>query len=229
MTHLLEYANRPEQQEGTHLVLMLHGYGSHEKDLLGLAPYLPSQGITYAGIRAPQPVGAVRENDEVDSAVIPGAAMGYQWWPLTRGVTDAPTDIVGVKLASQYLVDFLETVKDTYSGISLLGFSQGMAIATSVARYRPDLISTVIGLSGFTVEGGEDFFDDAEFVKKQMPLFYGRGDADPVIPPGKVAQTDDWLEGRVQLDFHVYAGLPHAVSAEEIADIAAFIEKNIVG
>jgi phospholipase/carboxylesterase len=228
MTYTVEYSNRPEEREGTHLVLLLHGFGSHERDLLGLTPHLPNTGITYAGMRAPQPVGAVRESDDAVSAVIPGVAMGYQWWPLTGGVTNAATDHLGVKLATQYVVEFLESIREMYSGITLLGFSQGMAISTSVARHRPDLVASVIGLSGFVVDGAEEFFNDEELIQKQIPLFYGRGDSDPVIHANKVAFTDAWLPGKVQLDFHLYPGLPHAVNAEEIGDVTAFIEKNVL-
>ena len=56
-TYIVEYSRPEDERAGTHLVLLLHGYGSHEKDLLSLAEHLPQEGITYAGMRAPQPVG----------------------------------------------------------------------------------------------------------------------------------------------------------------------------
>ena len=52
-TYIVEYSRPENERAGTHLVLLLHGYGSHEKDLLSLAEHLPQEGITYAGMRAP--------------------------------------------------------------------------------------------------------------------------------------------------------------------------------
>ncbi|GGH63271.1 alpha/beta hydrolase [Rothia aerolata] len=228
MTYTIEYSNRPEERPESHAVLLLHGYGSHERDLLGLVQYLPRRGVTYISMRAPQPVGALRDSDSATSAVIPGSAMGYQWWPLTGGRVPAETDTLGVELATDYVVDYLKEIKDTYASISLLGFSQGMAIASSVARRRPDLIHAVIGLSGFVVESDSDFYRNTELTEKKLPFFYGRGDSDPVIHTELVAFTDSWLPGTVDLDFHLYPGLAHSVSGEELNHVSDFIERRIL-
>ena len=37
---------------GAPLVILLHGRGSHEQEILSLAPHLPT-GVTYAAVRAP--------------------------------------------------------------------------------------------------------------------------------------------------------------------------------
>ena len=50
MNFTVEYSNRPEQRRGTHLILMLHGYGSNEHDLLQLGEVLGGE-LTYAGLR----------------------------------------------------------------------------------------------------------------------------------------------------------------------------------
>ena len=78
-----EYSRPEDERAGTHLVLLLHGYGSHEKDLLSLAEHLPQEGITYAGMRAPQPVGTQFSADAT-GAHIPDEAIGYQWYPLDQ-------------------------------------------------------------------------------------------------------------------------------------------------
>ena len=56
--YVVEYTRPANERAGTHLVLMLHGYGSQEHDLLSLAAHLPQEGFTYASMRAPQPVGS---------------------------------------------------------------------------------------------------------------------------------------------------------------------------
>ena len=55
MTEHLVLFDRPDQDvAGKHLLLMLHGFGSHERDLLPLHQYLPADMI-YASMRAPNP------------------------------------------------------------------------------------------------------------------------------------------------------------------------------
>jgi len=51
--YVVEYTRPENERVGTHLVLMLHGYGSQEHDLLSLAAHLPQEGFTYASMRAP--------------------------------------------------------------------------------------------------------------------------------------------------------------------------------
>ena len=48
--YVVEYTRPENERAGTHLVLMLHGYGSQEHDLLSLAAHLPQEGFTYASM-----------------------------------------------------------------------------------------------------------------------------------------------------------------------------------
>jgi Predicted esterase len=53
----LVYRYRPGQSEAP-IVLMVHGYGSHENDLFGLADFLPSH-LHLLSVRAPIPLDTV--------------------------------------------------------------------------------------------------------------------------------------------------------------------------
>lgn len=81
--YVVEYTRPENERAGTHLVLMLHGYGSQEHDLLSLAAHLPQEGFTYASMRAPQPVGSQFSADST-GAYIAADAIGYQWYPLNQ-------------------------------------------------------------------------------------------------------------------------------------------------
>ena len=52
---------------GRPLLVLLHGYGSHEGDLFGLVPYLPD-GFAYAAVRAP--------------LAPPWPTPGHSWYPI---------------------------------------------------------------------------------------------------------------------------------------------------
>src|SRR5690606_13798508 len=60
-----------EGREGSHLLIVMHGYGSHEGDLFGLSPIIPDH-ITVAALRAPI---TMAEGD----SFMPGS---YCWFPL---------------------------------------------------------------------------------------------------------------------------------------------------
>lgn len=224
MTYTVEYSNRPEQREDSHLVVLLHGYGSHEKDLLGLTPHLPGENITYVAVRAPQPVGTLFDSDH-GSAYVPGAAMGYQWYALNQALD---TNLRAVELATDYLLTWLEENGAIYRDLTLLGFSQGMAIATSVARRRPELVKAIIGLSGFVVESDTGYFDDEATAAAQIPLFYGRDRQDPVIPESKVGYTLEYARDHFTMTAELYTGMGHGVNAVEIADVAQFMQDHVL-
>jgi len=54
-------------------------------------------------------------------------------------------------------------------------------------------------------------------------VFLGHGDLDPVIPAEATARTQAWAAAHTAVTDRTYEGLPHAVSAAELADVAAFI------
>lgn len=224
-THTLTFSKAEPFRRGTHLVVLLHGYGSHEQDLMGLANHLPQEGITYASVRAPQPVGYALPAD-AQSAFVDSPALGYQWWPLNQQL-----ETVGfhaIELAVDYVLEWLEPLAADYRSVNLLGFSQGMAIATSIARHRPDLVRTVIGLSGYVVDGGESYFKDAQLAAEPLPLFWGRDEADPVITAEKISFTQEWVKDHTALTDYLYAGIGHGVAASELAHIGTFIQQNIL-
>jgi phospholipase/carboxylesterase len=106
--------------------------------------------------------------------------------------------------------------------IGLLGFSQGGSMALQLLRARPAAFAFAVSLSGFVVPGVTDSRDDA--VAAVHPrVFLGHGDLDPVIPGEATARTQAWAAANTSVTDRVYEGLPHAVSAAELADVAAFI------
>ena len=67
--------------------------------------------------------------------------------------------------------------------------------------------------------------DDRDTAVEQVRprVFLGHGDLDPVIPAEATARTQAWAAAYTAVTDRTYEGLPHAVSAAELADVAAFI------
>ena len=200
-TYIVEYSRPENERAGTHLVLLLHGYGSHEKDLLSLAEHLPQEGITYAGMRAPQPVGTQFSADAT-GAHIPDEAIGYQWYPLDQQLN---ADVRTIEQASDYVLEWVEQHESHYASVAL------------------------VGLSGYAVESDSPYFKDDDLKATELPVFFGRDQEDPIIPQPFVDYTYEWIRAYTDGIKVLYAGAGHGVSALEIRHVGEFIDVKVLG
>lgn len=198
---VVQWTRSADERAGTPLLVALHGVGSNERDLLGLAPALPPA-WTVASLRAPMPWGP-----------------GYSWYPL--GTPGSPA-LGPVDAAVDGVLDWIDAVATEHTRVGLLGFSQGGSMALQLLRARPEAFAFAVSLSGFVVPGVTDARDEAVAAVRPR-VFLGHGDLDPVIPPEATARTQVWAAAHTDVKDRSYAGLPHAVSAEELADVAAFM------
>lgn len=199
---------------GRPLLVLLHGYGSNERDLFGLVPHLPDQAVV-ASLRAP---GTNRS--------------GYEWFPLDGelagplGHRQTPTTDrlreEGTNAAATTVRAWLAGLEETPSAVGLLGFSQGGAVALQVLRQDPDAADHVVILSGFVAPG--DLPGDEALAARRPPVLYARGDADPVIAPFLVARSDEWLPAHTDVTTRVHPGLGHGISLDTLQDVRAFLD-----
>ncbi|MBT1675465.1 alpha/beta hydrolase [Curtobacterium aurantiacum] len=199
---LVQWTRSAVDRSGTPLLVAMHGVGSNEQDLLGLAPALPPA-WTVASLRAPMPWGP-----------------GFSWYPL--GTPGSP-DPEAVDAAVGEVLDWIDSVAADHPRIGLLGFSQGGSMALQLLRARPAAFAFAVSLSGFVVPGVTDSRDEAVSAVRPR-VFLGHGDLDPVIPADATARTQAWAAAHTDVTDRSYAGLPHAVSTAELADVAAFID-----
>ncbi|MET0448345.1 MAG: alpha/beta fold hydrolase [Aeromicrobium sp.] len=183
------------------LVLLLHGYGSNEQDLPGLMAYLPA-GLASASVRAPL-------------TLAPGS---YAWVPIA--VPGRPDPDITQESTVTLLAWFDEHVAPDRP-VVLLGFSQGGLMVSQLLRMRPDRFLAGLVLSGFVLD--DTFPGDAALAVRQVPVFFGHGDADAVIAPDATARASVWLAEHTSLTDRTYPGLAHAVSGEELDDVSAFL------
>lgn len=183
------------------LLLLLHGRGSHEQDLVALAPMLPAD-FVLASLRAPLEL----------------AAGSYSWFPV--GAPGRP-GIVAADAAVEALMEWLDTVPAA-GPVILLGFSQGGAMALHAMRHAPDRFAGYVTLSGFVIPG--ELPTDAGLRTLLPPVFWGSDPADPVIPAEAIARTADWLPVHATATIRRYDGIGHSISREELTDVNAFLD-----
>lgn len=193
--------SEPQESLGDRpLVILLHGRGSHEHDLMQLAPLLVP-GAVYAALRAP----------------LPFAGGGFTWFPSGEpGVPPGP----GVDAAIRAILAWLDRA-DPAGPVAVVGFSQGGALATRLMRTAPERFAAFVNLSGFvTPEPGAA---DERLTELRPSLFWGRDVADPVIPASATDLTEAWLPGHCTLTRRRYEGIGHGISMEEIEDVREFL------
>jgi len=186
------------------MLLVLHGRGADEHDLLPLAEALA----------LPDRVVALRG---------PVAWEGGRAWAERTAGDDGGASL---DEATAALLDWLD--REAAAGraatrIRLLGFSQGGAVALQLLRRAPERFAALVLLSGFLAAGEGP--GDEELARLRPPVLWGRGAIDPVIPGSAVDHTREWLEQHATLDERVYPMLGHGVAAAALADVAAFLRR----
>lgn len=205
------------------LLLLMHGFGSFEGDLIELAPRLP-QGLVCASPRAPL-------------VAPPPIVNGYAWWPLRFGpdgliVREAPpTEFTGsgpyeAALSVLAWLDELDTrVEGGLGHVIPMGFSQGGCGVTSLLRLRPERFVCGVNCSGFVAPG--TYAGDRELAAIRPPMFWGRDPADPIIDAERIASTAAWAPLHTDLEARLYDGIAHGIGTDELHDISAFIERHL--
>jgi phospholipase/carboxylesterase len=194
----------PERERaGRPLLVLLHGYASHEGDLFQLSPRLPLA-PAIASVRAP-----LSENG------------GWAWFSFAeRGVTDPSAEEVDE--ATDAFLEWLDA--QDFTSVSLLGFSQGAVVALQAMRARPERFTSVVAISGFVAAGESP--GDERLAQLRPPVFWGRGTLDRIIPATAIERTADWLPLHSTPTTRIYENVAHSLSSAELTDITEFLTTN---
>jgi phospholipase/carboxylesterase len=195
-----DWASRPKPDTA---VLLLHGFGSNERDLPGI--------VAQLGVDAP--MASLRAPLELEEGA-------YAWFPLDAelSITREP-----VEDATNIVWQWVDENVDPETKLIVVGFSQGGCMATQLLRTRPERIADTVILSGFVLDAPQPA--DARLAESRPSVFWGRGTADGVIPPALVAAASARLDALATLTVRIYEGLPHSVNDQELADVKAHLAR----
>jgi phospholipase/carboxylesterase len=192
----LIYEERPADGQARGLLVLHHGRGTDERDLLGIADLLDS----YRRLHVVAPRAPLKR---------PGSP-GYHWYLVPRvGYPDPQTfEDARAKLAALH-DELWERTGLTAEQTVLGGFSMGtaMSYALGLSGDRPPPAG-ILAFSGFipTVEGWEPSLDDRE----QLRVFISHGRRDPVIDVSFAHRARDVLLGAgLNVQYHEHEGTHH--------------------
>ena len=212
LTHLFQQPRQPSDGPPP-LLLLLHGYGSNERDLVGLAPYLDPR-FQIVSARAPHTL----------------EHGSYAWFELGWTATDITINFQQAEQSRVLLLGFIAEALAAYGGdparVYLLGFSQGAILSASVTLTAPERIAGAVLMSGRVLDEIRPLIAPAERLVGK-PFLVVHGTADTVLPIQNGRASRAILATLpVALTYHEYP-MAHEINAQSLADVTAWLDGEL--
>ncbi len=208
----LEHISRPGTAgANAPAVVLIHGRGTNERDLLSIGAQLPEE-LHVLSVRAPQRMDGPNS---------------FTWYDLdlsAGGLHASQPDPEGFRRSLDLVQEFVEAAIDAYDldpdRVGLLGFSQGAITSMAALIERPDAYRWIVALNGYLAESHETDAASAE----GKPVFIGGGTVDQIIPISRVEHAAETLDaGGADVRFETYdAG--HGTTPSELSDVVEWLE-----
>lgn len=195
------------------LLLMLHGLGSHEGDLIGLAPYVDPRFFIVSAR------GPVR------------FPPGYAWFRTAFTEEGPIIDADEAERSRRALLEFIDAVVARHDldpqRLYLLGFSQGAIMSLSLVLTAPETLAGVAAMSGRVLP---EVLPHAVAPERLtgLPVLVVHGEFDPLLPVEQFGRfTRDALAAwPVALTYREYP-MGHQVSEQSLADVTRWLTERL--
>jgi phospholipase/carboxylesterase len=202
--------------EGTKppLLVLLHGVGSNEYDLFGLASYLDPR-LVIVSARGP-----------LTHAQSGGAA----WYPVTFTPEGITADESVASDSRDKILQFVGEAAEAYGAdprrIYLGGFSQGAIMSLYLTLTHPEAIAGTVLMSGRLMpRAWEERVSEDRL--RGFPLLAVHGLYDQVLPIASGREIRDKLSPLpVDFTYHEYP-MGHEVSGESLAQVTAWLSARL--
>lgn len=169
MKHIYQAGSRPDAPT----LLLLHGTGGNENDLIGLASLI-APGAAVLGVR-----GNVSEN-----------GMPRFFRRLAEGVFDEPDLIARTAELGSFLGAAAEEYGFDRANVYALGYSNGANIAASLMFHQAGVFKGAILHHPMVPLRGLELPD-----LNGLPVFIGAGENDPIVPRSETEELASLLSG----------------------------------
>ena len=203
----LAFTERPAAGDPAGLLVLHHGRGTSEQDLIGLADVLdPQQRLHVAAPRGP--------------LQLPGWP-GNHWYVVPRvGYPDPKTFGDSLEMLEEFLASTGFGREQTVLG----GFSQGTAMSYALGlRAGTPPPAAILALSGFipTVEGWQADLES----RAGLPVAIGHGTQDPVIPIEFARDARERLEAAGAEVRYQESPMGHQIDPRFLAELPAVVAR----
>ena len=202
-------------------VIWLHGLGADGWDFVPVVKELESLGAPAARYVFPHaPTMPVTIND--------GFVM-RAWYDIRTADLAQREDERTIRASQQAVEELIG--REVQRGIPphrivLAGFSQGAAIALQTGLRQAEPLAGLIALSGY-LPLADRLAAERHAASAGVPVLMAHGTDDPVVPIARAIRSRDLLASLgYAVDWREYP-MPHAVCAEELEAIAAFLRQRL--
>ena len=202
---------QPKETRPSPLILLLHGVGSHERDLFDLAQYLEPQAIVVSA-RAPNVLGP----------------NSFAWYPVEFTATGPLIDAEAAEASRLILLKFIAELIATYNvdptRVYLMGFSQGAIMSLAVALTQPEKVAGIVAMSGRLLP---EIKPKIVPHLNGLPILMTHGVRDAIIPIKDARAASTYLSTLpVQLTYREY-DMGHQITIESLNDIVAWLKQEM--
>lgn len=203
----------PRDPENAPVMIMLHGYGSNEKDLIQLAPML-HEDIRYISARAPH---------TLDFGM-------FGWFPIEFTANGITVDYRAAEEARRQLIAFIGEIIAEYhpagGRVFLMGFSQGSVMSYLTAFEQPELLHGVIACSG-QLPRQDSIPENSKHSLRQLPFLVVHGIFDDVLPIEKGAESNRFLKSMVtDLTYREFP-MAHEISPAALKLVSEWLQERL--
>lgn len=195
------------------LLLLLHGFGSNEEDLISFAPQFDKR-FFIASPRAPFVLNF----------------GGFAWFEIYFGSPGLSINAEQYETSRQKLLKFIDEIVTEHNldakRVFLVSFSQGAIMNYSLMLTAPEKLAGVVAMSGALI--ADYLLQMAEAEKLQnFPILVTHGLYDNVVPIHYGRQAKEYLSRLpVKLDYREYP-IAHHVSEESLADVKDWLTRKL--
>jgi len=212
-TASLHYLVREPNVKTAHppVIFLMHGVGSNEKDLFGLAKSFPDNFLVISA-RGPLTLGPDR----------------YAWFHVDFGSGKPVINFKEQEDSRRLIAKFIGEMKTKYNfdatKIFLGGFSQGGIMSYSVALTHPGLIKGIAVMSGRLLPEIKPLVTDFDKLKG-LSIFISHGTEDNVLGIDYARDAKNWLESKhLTPNYHEYTA-GHQIIQPMLQDMLTWLSK----
>jgi phospholipase/carboxylesterase len=202
-------------------IIWLHGLGADGHDFEPLVPELNWPGAPDLRFVFPHaPVRPVTLN---------GGMPMRAWYDIVSLTGARDHDRAGIEDSVSQAAALIRRERErgiAADRIVVAGFSQGGAIALLAALRHPERLAGLVALSTYLLLDHR-LERDAHESNRDLPVFFGHGSYDPMVPCGLGELAADRLrELGCAVEWRSYT-MPHSVCPQEVVDLTAWLRGRL--
>ncbi len=203
----------PSTEEPMPLLILMHGYGSNEQDMVSFSKALDPRAMILA-VRAPHKI----------------AKDKYSWYNLDRNRNGVKYSFDELKESRTEVMNLIRLMQQEHNideeNILVGGFSQGAIMSLALSMKHSDVIDGAMVLSG-------DLYDEVEaemegmLIDRGLDVYMSHGRQDKVLPFAEAVKDIKFLKSRGVDVYEHYYDSAHTISRDNFVTLSHWLTAKI--